>query len=231
MNDIIHSGSGGETPATMSSKEIAALCEKRHGDVLRDIRTILEALGDDADLRHLVEDKDSRGYTKEFHLPKDLTLTLVAGYNIQLRHRIVKRLEELEQRSAPNPAILSRMQLIQIAYDAEKEAQQERAARIEVESKLDRIATADGSLCVTDAAKALQVRPKDLFSKLQADHWIYRRTGGKGYLGYQAKVQSGLVEHKVDTVVRPDGSEAIREQVRITPKGLARLAGEVGNAA
>lgn len=100
-----------------------------------------------------------------------------------------------------------------------------------MEGKFNRIAKADGSLCITDAAKALQVRPKDLFGRLQAEHWIYRRTGGKGYLGYQAKVQSGFVEHKVDTVVRPDGTEAIREQVRITPKGLAKLAGDLGATA
>lgn len=94
-------------------------------------------------------------------------------------------------------------------------------------SAFDLIATADGSMCVTDAAKALQVRPKDLFGKLQVDHWIYRRTGGKGWLGYQAKVQSGLVEHKVDVIHKPDGTDSVREQVRITPKGLARLAAEL----
>lgn len=231
MNDLIYSPSGGETPPTMSSKEIATLCEKDHKHVIRDVRAMLEALGDGPDLGHVEEVKDSRGYTKEFLLPKDLTLTLVAGYNIQLRHRIVKRLEEMEAAQAQVPAMLSRMQLIQLAYDAEKEAQQERVARIEAEGKLDRIANADGSLCVTDAAKALQVRPKDLFGKLQADHWIYRRNGGKGYLGYQAKVQSGLVEHKVETITRPDGSEIMREQVRITAKGLTKLAGDLGHAA
>ena len=31
---------------------------------------------------------------------------------------------------------------------------------------LDRISTADGSLCITDAAKALQLRPTDLFQRL-----------------------------------------------------------------
>lgn len=34
---------------------------------------------------------------QEYCLPKDLTLTLVAGYRVGLRYKIIKRLEELEQ--------------------------------------------------------------------------------------------------------------------------------------
>lgn len=54
----------------------------------------------------------------------------------------------------------------------------------EKEEALDRISTADGSMCVTDAAKALQMRPKDLFSWLSQNGWIYKRTGAAHYLGY-----------------------------------------------
>ena len=88
---------------------------------------------------------------------------------------------------------------------------------------LDRIATADGSLCITDAAKALQQRPKDLFQFLSAHGWIYSRQGS-GYIAYQSKLQASLLEHKTTTILRADGSEKITEQVRITPKGLSVLA-------
>lgn len=93
---------------------------------------------------------------------------------------------------------------------------------------LDRIATADGSHCLTDAAKHLQIRPKDLMAHLQARRWIYRRTGGRHWVAYQDKIQSGLMEHKVTLVSRSDGSEKTVEQARVTAKGLARLAKEVG---
>jgi hypothetical protein len=43
-------------------------------------------------------------------------------------------------------------------------------------------------------------------------------------LGYQSKVAAGLLEHKVTTVLRADGTEKIVEQVRITPKGMTALA-------
>lgn len=88
----------------------------------------------------------------------------------------------------------------------------------------DRIARSDGSLCVTDAAKDLQLRPKDLFQYLSAHGWIYRRDGNRHWLGYQSKTTQGLLEHKVTTTLLASGEEKINTQVRVTPKGLTRLA-------
>lgn len=95
----------------------------------------------------------------------------------------------------------------------------------------DRIAKADGSLCLTDAAKALQMRPKDLIAKLSSGKWIYKRAGNSHWLGYQDKVQAGYLEHKVTEVTRGDGTTKITEQVRVTPKGLAKLAKDQGSTA
>lgn len=95
----------------------------------------------------------------------------------------------------------------------------------------DRIAKADGSLCLTDAAKALQMRPKDLIAKLSSGKWIYKRAGNSHWLGYQDKVQAGYLEHKITEVTRSDGTTKITEQVRITPKGLAKLAKDQGSTA
>lgn len=89
---------------------------------------------------------------------------------------------------------------------------------------LDRIASADGSLNITEAAKALQMRPTDLFNYLDRHGWTYRRAGSTTRLGYQSKTTAGLLEHKITTISRADGSEKIVEQVRVTPRGLARLA-------
>jgi phage antirepressor YoqD-like protein len=74
------------------------------------------------------------------------------------------------------------------------------------------------------AAKALQCQPKRLFAHLQACQWIYRRAGGAGYVGYQDKIQQGLLDHKVTTVERGDGTSKMVEQVLVTPKGLTKLA-------
>ena len=106
----------------------------------------------------------------------------------------------------------------------------ENAALAPKADALDRIATAHGSLCITDAAKALQVPPRQLFDYLQNHRWIFRRHG-TGWLGYSEKTQSGMVEHKCYTIDRADGSQRVNEQVRITPKGLAKLARDLGTIA
>lgn len=89
---------------------------------------------------------------------------------------------------------------------------------------LERISDAEGSLCMRDAAKTLQVRPVDLKNWLIVNRWIYGRPGHSGWLAYQDRIQQGVMCHKVSAVQREDGTEKIVEQPRITPKGLARIA-------
>ena len=93
---------------------------------------------------------------------------------------------------------------------------------------LERIAKADGSMCITNAAKHLQVQPKFLFKMMSENQWIYRRAGGKAWVAYQDRIQSGVLEHKVTTVERSDGSEKVVEQVLVTAKGLAKLSKMLG---
>ncbi|WP_145551912.1 phage antirepressor KilAC domain-containing protein [Yersinia mollaretii] len=59
-------------------------------------------------------------------------------------------------------------------------------------------------------------------------HWIYRRTGGRTWLAYQERIQQGVLEHKVTTVSRGDGSEKVVEQVLVTAKGLTKLSKMLG---
>ena len=127
-----------------------------------------------------------------------------------------------------NPANFSRLQLIELAMQAEQErlVLESRVAAIQPKADaLDLIATgSDGSLNITESAKTLQLNPKMLFTWMSGNRWIYRRAGGSGWVAYQDKIQQGLLEHKVTTVSREDGSEKVTEQVRVTAKGLAKLA-------
>lgn len=89
---------------------------------------------------------------------------------------------------------------------------------------LDRIAKSDGSLCLTDAAKTLELRPREFIRFLSAKLWIYRRAGGNHWIAYQPRIQAGDLEMKVTTVDRPDGTKRVVEQTRVTPQGLTKLA-------
>ena len=94
---------------------------------------------------------------------------------------------------------------------------------------LDRIAAIpEGSLCITDAAKALGKAPKALFKWLQERQWIYRRPGGSHWIAYQHRLQTGVLDHKITTITKNDGSEKIIEQVLVTAKGMARLSELMG---
>ncbi|WP_395011751.1 phage antirepressor KilAC domain-containing protein [Undibacterium sp.] len=214
---------------TMNSREIAELCNKDHKNVIADVRNMLEQLNlrsaeFSADL------PDSYGRKQlAFILPKDLTLTLVSGYNVQMRKRIIDRWLELEgnTQAQVNPAQLSRLQLIEMAMQAEQERlllEHRVGELLPKADALDRFATfTDGSFCLRDAAKTLQIQEKRFIQALHERSWIYRRPMGTGWLAYSEKLQSGLMEHKITTGQKGDGSEWASTQPRITAKGLAKL--------
>ena len=83
----------------MSTREIAELTGKDHKHVMRDCREMCGAL-EITESSFGLSYKDSTGRTLPMYsLPKDLTTTLVSGYSIPMRHKIVKRWIELESKT------------------------------------------------------------------------------------------------------------------------------------
>lgn len=77
--------------ATMSSREVADLTGKQHKHVLDDCRKMFDSLKiQSADFSADYQDERGRTY-QEFLLDQDLTMTLVMGYSIPLRHKVAKR--------------------------------------------------------------------------------------------------------------------------------------------
>jgi phage regulator Rha-like protein len=93
-------GHASDTPITMSSREIAELTDKRHDNVMDDIRKLLAALRLHApDFSGAYT--TARGNTYEcFELPKRECLILVSGYSVTLRAAIIDRWQELETQAA-----------------------------------------------------------------------------------------------------------------------------------
>ena len=216
----------------MTSREIAELTGKQHKDVIRDIRVMLQALeGDGANLRHVREDKDCRGYTANFHLDRELTETLITGYSIPLRHRVIRRLHELEQRAAAPAIPQTYSEALRVAADLHEQNTQlrlvvgEQAPKVEA---LGRIAEARGTLCLTDTAKHLNIPRHAIIDWMRENRWIYRREGSAHWLAYQPRMAAGLLEHRV-TVIGTDsiGDQRLASLVRVTPKGLAKLAEKI----
>ncbi|KSW28439.1 MULTISPECIES: phage regulatory protein/antirepressor Ant [unclassified Pseudomonas] len=216
----------------MTSREIAELTGKQHKHVIRDIREMLDALSEDGPvLDHVREDRDARGYTTNFHLDRELTETLITGYSIPLRHRVIRRLHELEERAAAPAIPQTYSEALRVAADLHEQNTQlrmvvnEQAPKVEA---LGRIAEARGTLCLTDTAKHLNIPRHVLLDWMHENRWIYRREGSAHWLAYQPRMAAGLLEHRV-TVIGTDsiGDQCLASQVRVTPKGLAKLAQKV----
>ena len=222
-----------------SSRDVAEFFGKRHDHVIRDIRNLIESepkLG----LLNFGEfkNKDLTGtHTSHYNMDRDGFTLLAMGFTgskaLKWKLRYIEAFNSMEAElrrianSGPtidlnDPGALRNLLLTysEKALVLEKRVQE----LLPSQEALQRISEADGSLCITDAAKALQMRPKDLFEWLRQNGWIYRRPGSGHDLGYQSKTTSGLLEHKVTTVLKADGSEKVTEQVRVTPRGLTKLA-------
>lgn len=224
MNEITDPN---KSPLVMTSREIAELAGREHDNVRRDIAKLACELS-----LSFEEKSEASGGGRPFKvylLPKRETLILVSGYSVAMRARIIDRWQELEAlRAAPAPAIPQTLaQALRLAADQADQIEQQQAQLAIAAPKaqaLDRIANADGSMCITDAAKHLQLPPKRLFTWLAANDWIYRRPGNANWIAYQQRLKAGVLDHKVTTLARGDGSEKVVEQVLVTAKGLAKLA-------
>ena len=100
--DVLPAAAGG-----MSSVAIAQVTGKRHRDVLRDIRALLEQGVNERNFAP-VEYTDAKGEKRPcYQLSRKGCLILASGYNALLREKIIDRLEELElarQKTLPSEA-------------------------------------------------------------------------------------------------------------------------------
>ncbi|WP_175691831.1 phage antirepressor KilAC domain-containing protein, partial [Burkholderia anthina] len=136
-------------------------------------------------------------------------------------------------RRTPDPRLAPLPEALRLAADlAENNARLEHTVQRQAErvAALDQLAAADGSMCVTDAAKALKVPPRSLIAWLDRNAWTYRRSGGV-QVAYQALIMRGLLEHVSRTIRLQDGSDKVVSSVRVTSKGLAELARRVAAGA
>lgn len=217
-----------------SSLAVADHFGKRHADVLRAVEE-LECTPEFKERNFAFSTYRSEGAKRDYpyvEMTRDGFSFLVMGFTGKeaaiWKERYIAAFNAMEVAlRAPIIDVRDQSQLTQIAIQLievnQGQAKQIEAMRVDVEAH-ERLTKADGSLNVTEAAKNLGIRPKDLFDWLSHNGWIYKRANSPTWLGYQPKCNQGLLEHKTTTVLRADGSEKITEQVRITPKGLSVLA-------
>jgi Rha family phage regulatory protein len=212
---------------TMSSLTIAEITGKNHADVMRDIRISLEQ-AEIGVSKFAASYRNSQNKEQPcYHLPRRECDLVVSGYSVKYRLAIIDRWHELETRQAMETFAIPQTlpDALRLAADlADKNAEQ--AAQLAIvtpkAAALELIAASEGSMCITNAAKTLQMRPKQLFAWLQSQNWIFRR--GAEWIAYESKRQQGMLEHKLSKITASDGTEKTFTQARLTPKGISRIA-------
>lgn len=219
---------------TMSSREIAELTGKAHKNVLRDIENMLKALNlEQNSFLSFVNDGPNGRPLKVYNLPKEETLILVSGYNVQMRAAIIRRWQELEAQVAKpllpdftDPVAAARAWADEVeqkllAQQREKEALEyvDRQARYidNLENQLR-----DG-LTLPEFAKRLNgVNVQRVSEWAIAKGWVHKH--GKLLVTSSQGRSGGYVYDKDGTYINPKtGEEMYTSKVQLTNAGARKM--------
>ena len=204
---------------TMSSREIATLCDKEHRNVLADIRTMCEQLNLDVlTFQHIYLDSMNREQT-EYLLDKETCLCLVAGYNAKLRMAIIKRWQELEQATTPRlpQTYLEALRALADEVEAHEHTQQQLAIAEPKVQYFDKLVERNLLTNFTTTAKEFGIKRKDLIDYLLDNGYIYRDQRGNllpyaVHVPHLFEVKEYCKDHHsgTQTLITPKGRETLR---------------------
>jgi len=223
MQDLtVHSNNGA---LTMSSIDIATLCEKRHDHVMVDVRKMIFELGlTIPDFSGVYTAHNNQEYAC-FHLPRRECDILIAGYSIKYRAAIVDRWRELESSNSAtlpdftNPAIAARAWA--------DEVEQKQSALLQLESAkpavefVERYVSADsGSKGFRQVAKLLNANERELRQFLSDEKIMYRLASE--WMPYGNHIEAGRFEVKTGVA----DNEHTFNSAKFTAKGINWIAGK-----
>lgn len=169
----------------------------------------------------------SGGISKEYHISIDMAKELAMVERNEKGKQARQYFIECERIAKDPMALLADpKRLLQLTEHYAKRTIELENQIAEQKPKVEgyeRLTFCEGALNLTNTAKALDIPPQRFFRQLQEPRWIFRRVGGGSYVAYQDKIQRGYLTHKIYRQESSDGTEKVREQVLVTPKGLRRL--------
>ena len=228
MNMPILTPFGNSEQKTMSTRIIAELCEKEHRNVKRDSEVMFQGLQLDAlKFEHIYFDSMNRQQT-EYLLDEELTMTLVTGYNIVLRNRVIKRWKELElQANLPSYAIDDPIERAKKWIEEEKQKQAV-IHQLEIQAPkvacVDKYVAGNGNKTFRQVAKLLQVKENTFRSFLVENKIMYLLNGE--WTAYQNHVDAKRFH--VKTGVSEFGHAF--NHALFTPKGIEWIAAELAKS-
>ncbi|WP_068318990.1 Rha family transcriptional regulator [Polycladidibacter hongkongensis] len=229
MTDLFAVPANSNTQITMSSKEIAERCNKQHKNVIRDIEKMLDDLSEDRlKFEHISKDSYGRDQ-KSYLLPKDLTLTLIAGYNVKLRKAIIDRWQELEEQAAQGFKVpKSFKEALRLAADLaeqnEKQQQQIEASKPAVDF-VERYVDTSGLKGFRDVCRMLNASERQFKQMLISKDLIYFKVDRNGNKTKEWRYHKEHIRlHRIREKEGEDHGHRYH-QARFTAKGVKWISG------
>lgn len=203
---------------SMTSREIAELTGKQHLHVRRDVEKMIANLdypNVDSQIKSTTY-ADSNGIQRpQYELDKEMTMTLVAGYNVRLRNAVIKRWLELEEQASVPKLPQTYLEALEAHLQSEKDklalAAQIEQQRPKVEFA-ERLVDTDNTWTRRHAAKMIKVPQQKLNAWLKE---IGHNENNRNAVPTQYAIDRGY-----QTVVVGEANGVSYAGPQITMKGL-----------
>lgn len=221
---LFNSGKGDQL---MSSREIAQMTGKDHKNVLRDCDKLNESYADLGLLKieqgYYTTSNTGEQKHRELLLTKIQTMDLMTGYKIELRIKVNRRWEQLENSKVQS---VSRIDLARMVIEVEEENQ-----RLQIEAKqnehkvlfTDAVIGSTSSCLIGELAKVLSqngytIGQNRLFDWLR-DNGYLGKIGERKNIPNQQYIEQGLFEIKKGVRSGKDGVLHQTTTPKVTGKG------------
>lgn len=224
MNELINI----QNEITMTSLEIAELTGKQHGHIVRDIEEQLGQLGGLSKFGDTYQHPQNKQTYKMYRLPKREVLILISGYSVQLRAKIIDKLEYLEKQvKAQTPQLpQTYLEALESLVESEKRNQ---ALQERIEQDRPKVAFAnaisgsDDSISVGQFAKILKQNGVEtgrqrLFNYFRDNGYLIRGRTKDFNMPTQKAMEQGLFEIQEKSVSLKDRT-ILSLSPRVTAKG------------
>lgn len=224
MNELINI----QNEITMTSLEIAELTGKQHGHIVRDIEEQLGQLGGLSKFGDTYQHPQNKQTYKMYRLPKREVLILISGYSVQLRAKIIDKLEYLEKQvKAQTPQLpQTYLEALESLVESEKRNQ---VLQAKIEQDRPKVAFAnaisgsDDSISVGQFAKILkqngiETGRQRLFNYFRDNGYLIRGRTKDFNMPTQKAMEHGLFEIQEKSVSLKDRT-ILSLSPRVTAKG------------